>query len=423
MLRFMSLLAALLIAAVAPAQAAPAGQPQRLAVLIGNWDYDLDSRFTDPSKPGYVSDLRNPCRDVALVKTSLAVAGFTIYDHCNMTQPAFAREIQDLSAKLQDLPKGSVVFVYYSGHGMQTGGRNFLIPVMFNWDAAGVNALTDEKQLAFFRANANEVGALFRKLPDDPDIAVIVALDNCRDNPVDAKSTYNEAVSIRTPANALVLYATTAGDTTSDNSAAQSSDFAAELVGQLDKGKDLSDVFAQVNIALYERFRAGKRDTYAELDAGAAFSAMRSVPVRIKVQPPATSTTSSDTAPTKKLLIRNVYDGKSLDILWCQGPGEVDRYRFARDLAEKVKLRARELQVGRIQLKPLSESLNANGGYNVHRNLMRYDYSLPDERIVLMNIAQAFPEGNFLLRRGVGVDGNPTPNYVSAFICGDVATP
>ena len=403
--------------ALAPA-AATAEAPRRIAILVGNWDYDLDDAFTDPTKPEFVSDLGNPCRDVALVKAELKKANFTIHDYCNVKQGQFAGEIDKITGDLATLPKGSVIFVYYSGHGMQSGGRNFLIPVMFRWNADQVNGLSDAKQLEFFRAQANEVGALFRKLPDDPDVALIVALDNCRDNPVDQKTVYNEAVSMRTPPNAVVLYATTAGDTTADRGGGDNSDFARELADQLSKGKDLGDILSQVNVRLCERFRADKRDTYAELDAGAAFTAMRSVPLRVET--PVATGAVSDALPRKKEIVRNIYDGTSLDILWCEGPGEVERYAYARKLAEGVKSQAKALRVGRIQLKPLSQQINDHGNYGVYRNLMRYDDSQPKEREVLMDVAQAFPDANFLLRRGVGVGGKPTLNYVSAFICGRV---
>lgn len=407
-----------------PSAAAPAGSPRRIAILIGNWDYDLDKKFTDPTSAGYVSDLHNPCNDVTLIKRELDKAHFEIFDYCNVKQSEFTSRIQEFSTRLADLPKGSAVFVYYSGHGMQTAGRNFLIPVQFRWTPAEVNGMADSRQLEFFRTNANEVGALFRKLPDDPDIAVIVALDNCRDNPVEQKSAYNEAVSIRTPPNAVVFYATTAGDTTSDGGdGARNSDFARELAGQMATGRDLGDILSQTNIRIWQRFRAGRRDTYAELDTGPAFAAMRSLPLSVATPAAAPRPEAPQTAlPRKTVLVRNVYDGMSLDILWCEGPGEAARFAYARAFADALKGRAHEFKVGRIQLKPLSEDINDHGNYGVYRNLMRYDLVDPKEREVLMNIAQAFPDANFLLRRGIGVHGKPTPNYVSAFICGRVGS-
>lgn len=416
MLRRLILMAVALAAlGLQTASAQPGPRPARIAFLIGNWDYDLDARFTSPKKAGYASDLHNPCNDIALVKAKLAAARYEIFDYCNVDQADFGRKLQAFSDKLKDLPKGSVVFIYYSGHGIQTAGRNFLIPVNFRWNPETVGRLAMLKQLEFFRRNANEVAAMFSKLPDNPDVAIVVALDNCRENPIQRDDAYNEAVSIRTPPNAVMLYATTAGDTAPDG-VDGASDFARELVLQLGKGGDVGDIVSRVNIALWNRFRADQRATYAEADVGPAFAAMRYVP--LSVEQTVVTPTGRAELPRRVFPIRKTEDGMRLDILWCEGPGEADRFAYARTLAEKVAARAREFKVGRIQLKPLSQQINDNSNYGVYRNLMRYDTSQPRERVVLNNIAQAFPEANFLSRRGVGVGGKPTYNYVSAFVCG-----
>ena len=48
---------------------------------------------------------------------------------------------------------------------------------------------------------------------------------------------------------------------------------------------------------------------------------------------------------------------------------------------------------------------------------MRYDPVERKERTLLENMAAQFPDLALLPQRGVGVDGKPTKNYVSAFVC------
>ena len=413
------------LAAAVPAVTAQDSTPRRIALLIGNGDYNLNNKF-DPEPIGnYVPDLRNPCRDTELIKRQLEKYGFEIFDYCNVDQKTFDTRSDSFSAGLTKLPKGSIVFVYYSGHGMQFHGRMFTVPVLFEMDPKAVNAFSDEEQFKFFSRNANDVGDLLEKLTDDKNVALIVAFDNCRDNPVNEKVAYNEAVSIRTAPNTLIQYATTPGDRApdGDGSKGRNSAYAIVLGEELAKGGDIGDIMAQVSNRIWKIYDSGKRDTYAETNIGPAFAALTYTPLKVgDAGPPRKSPAETPPAPLtrKKKLIRDVYDGVTLDIIWCEGEGEEERFSFASEMARKISEDSQKLGVGRIMLKPLSEDRNANDGYNVHRNLMRYDVKFPAEKVMLDMIAMdiRFRRGNFLTQRGVGVGGQPTPNYVSAFICG-----
>jgi len=118
-----------------------------------------------------------------------------------------------------------------------------------------------------------------------------------------------------------------------------------------------------------------------------------------------------------KQVIRSALDGVSIDVLWCQGAGDPERYAYALNLARQIAARAHEFHVGRVQLKPLPQATNVQHGYNVFRNLMRYDFPDEPQREVLLDIAAAFPDGNFLPERGVGAHGQKFHDYGSIFIC------
>lgn len=395
--------------------------PKRIALLIGNWDYDLNGKF-DPKPSGdYVADLKNPCSDSDLVKRQLAKFEFEIHDYCNVDRATFNTRVADFANGLSNLPKGSIVFIFYSGHGMQYHGHAFTVPVLFRMDHAAFKKDGDLAQFKLLQKNANSVVEMLQKLPDDKNVALVVALDKCRDVPVDERVTYSEAVSIRTGPNTLIQYATTAGDKAPDNDGKGHSAYALVLAEELSKGGDIGDIMAAVGIRVWRLYDSGKRDTYAETNVGPAFSALKFSPLKVDMS--AATPKAAATVSRKRQMVRDRYDGVTLDIFWCEGDGEKERYAFAMSLAHDIALRASEMGVGRVMVKPLSENVNNNDGYNVHRNIMRYDHAYPLERAMLFKIASAYPAGNFLPQRGVGVNGRATKNYVSAFVCGRLAEP
>ncbi|SDY23069.1 Uncharacterized protein, contains caspase domain [Lysobacter sp. yr284] len=463
-------LASLACLCAAPCALAQDAQPRRVALLVGNWDYNGNSQFDDgPSEP-FASDLSNPCRDIERLRPVLEYNRFQVHEYCNNDRNKFEASVDAFSRATADLPKGSIVFVYYAGHGIQYLGQAFALPVLIKFDLQTLQQKHTKERLKFFKDNANSIARLLDRLNSDDGIALVVALDNCRNSPfeesaderVDDEAVYNNAVSIRTRPNTLIQYATTAGDRAGDRDPDDSgnSPYAMTLSRELAKGGDIGDVMSRVDVEIYKRYDSGKLDAYTESNAGPAFIALKHAPERAlaafvpaaidagvaaaspaggappaaaaAVRPTAAAASaapamaeprSAGAAPVRrKQIVRNVYDGTSLDIIWCEGPGEEERYRFAAWIAGDLAARAKELGVGRIQVKPLAQDKNENGRYNVYRNLMRYDIEHPDERKVLRRIAAAYPQGHFLPQRGIGVGGKPTPNYVSAFVCERSAT-
>lgn len=408
------LFSAALLALMAMSQVEAA--PKRVALLIGNWDYNLNGRFDADPAPNHLPDLRNPCRDASLVRKSLDQAKFEITEACNLNRSEFDQRIKAFAKELNELPKGSVVFVYISGHGFQFRGHTFTAPVLYHPEQQKLSKGDDRTRLAHFLSNAYSVANLIQSLPDSFDIPVVIALDECRDSPI-TSDTYNELVSITVPPNVLIQYATTPGDRTADG-AGRNSDYAMALASQLARGGDIGDVMARVGSQIWKAFTDGKRTVYADTHPGAAFFKLGFTPLAVGEQahigPPLLA------ASKGKEVVRNIYDGISLDILWCDGAGGEERHRFAMHLATDVSARAKEFGVGRIQIKPLTVQTNFSEGYNVRRNLMRFDPNDPVEKALLIRLVAAYPEGNFLPKVGVGMRGKPTPNYVSVFVCGRV---
>lgn len=90
---------------------------RRIALLIGNANYTN------------ISSLKNPAYDVAVMSETLNSLGFDVieaYD-CNYTDMTTALNSFAAKAKNYD-----VALFYYSGHGLQESGHNYLIPVNAN---------------------------------------------------------------------------------------------------------------------------------------------------------------------------------------------------------------------------------------------------------------------------------------------------
>jgi uncharacterized caspase-like protein len=128
----------------------------RVALVIGNGGYDQ------------VPALRNPTNDAADMCAALRRLGFRALCHTDLRSRAeFDAAIQDYVALLT--PQ-SVGLVYYSGHGVQVGNANYLIPTQ----AQLVTASDDPLPVLY------GVDTLFGRLRQRPTRLQFVILDACR---------------------------------------------------------------------------------------------------------------------------------------------------------------------------------------------------------------------------------------------------
>ena len=98
-----------------PTYAGPAPQPARkVALVIGNSAYDGADR------------LISPANDVKLVGDTLRQLGFETRVATDLSQEEFKAAV----AWLAQSSKGAQVSLFYfAGHGFESGGDNFLVPV------------------------------------------------------------------------------------------------------------------------------------------------------------------------------------------------------------------------------------------------------------------------------------------------------
>lgn len=141
------------------AATAQAAEPPRLALVIGNAAY--------PDAP-----LANPINDAHLISASLRQAGFQVTEYTNLDLDHLRRALQSFGDRLSAAGARRAGFVYYSGHGVQADGRNYLIPI----------GATLHKE-ADLELQAVDASTLVRQMEDAGTGINIVVLDACRNNP------------------------------------------------------------------------------------------------------------------------------------------------------------------------------------------------------------------------------------------------
>ena len=89
-------------------------QEKRLALVIGNSDYELGG------------SLKNPVNDANIMATTLEELGFDVIKKTNVDKQALESSILDFWRKQADY---NISLFYYAGHGVQVEGVNYLLPV------------------------------------------------------------------------------------------------------------------------------------------------------------------------------------------------------------------------------------------------------------------------------------------------------
>lgn len=185
---FARLVACLVLACVS--FAAPAAE-QRVALVIGNNAY--------PAAP-----LKNPVNDARAMARSLNQMGFEVILRTNLNQKAMVNALREFGARLRE---GGVALFYYSGHGMQVKGRNYLIPV--DADIRG------EDEVPYMSMDMAQV---LDKLEAARSRANLVILDACRNNPFirTFRSSRVGLAQMDAPGGTLLAFATAPGSEARD---------------------------------------------------------------------------------------------------------------------------------------------------------------------------------------------------------------
>jgi uncharacterized caspase-like protein len=144
--------------------------------------------------------------------------------------------------------RGSYGFFYYSGHAVQSGGINYLIPVDANIQSEN-----------FLRQRAVSVQALLDELNDAGNELNMVALDAGRDNPFSWSGTRSlQVVSHNQPAKCIIVYATSAGST-AEGGEGRNGLFTTHILNNLKKpGLEVNEVFRLTGADVYRASRGAQ---------------------------------------------------------------------------------------------------------------------------------------------------------------------
>jgi hypothetical protein len=214
---------------------------KRVALVIGNSAYSSASLLKNPA---------NDARDIASALTRIGFSGVAAeestdsvsdvqrvvplfdlnYDRLRRAIAAFARVAEDAD---------QAVF-YYAGHGIEVGGRNYLIPI----DAK----LQHSRDVEFETASLDQVmGAV-----EDGRGLRLIILDACRDNPFRSRMfstrTLSRGLSMVEPCSShmLIAYSSKQGTVALDGNKGNSP-YAVALLNYLEQpGLEIFDLFREV---------------------------------------------------------------------------------------------------------------------------------------------------------------------------------
>jgi hypothetical protein len=166
---------------------------RRVALIIGNSEYTT------------ISPLRNPANDARDIATALESLNF------DRVIPVYDANLEEMKQAVEEfyheLKRGSVGVFYYAGHGVQSNGENYLIPIDAN--------IERESQLITRTLPITEV---LNTIADAGNDVSIVILDACRDNPFRSwrRNASRGLASLDAPQGVLIAYATAPGSVAAD---------------------------------------------------------------------------------------------------------------------------------------------------------------------------------------------------------------
>ena len=183
------------------------------------------------------SPLANPANDAADMKTALEGLGFTVESLINGNRIQMQDAASRLKTRLRGSP-GSYGFLFYAGHGVQSGGENYLIPVE-----------ADIPQEAWLPDRAVPFGAVLRELENAGNTLNVVVLDACRDNPFNWSRGGSRGLSVvhDAPPSSIIVYATRAGQTAEDGGG-RNGLFTGHLLKNLPLDVEIKEVFNRTGL-------------------------------------------------------------------------------------------------------------------------------------------------------------------------------
>ncbi len=210
--------------------ASKTGYKNKYALIIGNSDYKD-------------SPLKNPKNDAMDMSKELESVGFKVRTVINADRTEFRRAIIEFNKDMNKNP--GVGLFYYAGHGLQSDGVNYLVPI-----GAEIEAQFEIEDECI---RADRVLRMLNSL-DNP--LNIIILDACRNNPY--ASAYRStdrglAMPEFAPTGSILAFATAPGKTASDgegNNGLYTQEF---IEAMKIPGLSIEEVFKRVRINVSQK--------------------------------------------------------------------------------------------------------------------------------------------------------------------------
>lgn len=202
----------------------PLWAADRVALMIGNASYQNGA-------------LLNPVNDATDIGAKLETLGFQVFYGRNLDREGMVRRMQEFRAALR---QSGIGLFFYSGHAVEIGGRNYLLPV----NNADIRTVEDVEVYGL------EAQRLLTQMEASGTQLNVVILDACRDNPLPStvKSAKKGLARMEAQQGTIIAYATREGQTAADGNGRNSPYSAALLKFLGEPGLEISGLFNRVGL-------------------------------------------------------------------------------------------------------------------------------------------------------------------------------
>ena len=203
----------------------------RVALVIGNSAYQ------------HVSELRNPVNDAADIGATLETLGFSVNRVLDASKGEIQRAVDEFQSAASRRGTEMALF-YYSGHGVEYEGVNYIIPVTAE--------ISDEYQLVDQAVSLDRVVTAMDRGSAEFNMVV---LDACRDNPFfRTRSAGSRGLAAMSGGGkgSMIVFATSPGDVAQDGSGRNSPFTQAFMEHAPTPGIEVSTLMRRINGTVQE---------------------------------------------------------------------------------------------------------------------------------------------------------------------------
>ena len=201
--------------------------PNKHALIIGNSDYKE-------------APLRNPVNDANDMTSILQRLGFSVITKTNIRYQEMENAIWQFG---QQLKADDIALFYFSGHGVQVNGNNYLLPIGIKIKSA--------RDIKYKAVNASMI---LDTLEDAGSRLNLIILDACRNNPFKrVRSLQNGLAMMSAPTGTLIAYATAPGSVAYDGEGRNSPYTQYLLETMKIPGLKIEEVFKKVRVSVTEK--------------------------------------------------------------------------------------------------------------------------------------------------------------------------